>query len=194
MRCAGASERSEAFRRASLIMKTIVIGLGNPILGDDGVGWKVAEEVRQQLNLPSPRLRHPSLRSASQPPAGRGAGGEGEVDVEFLSLGGISLMEQLIGYERAIIIDALASDQPNGTVIVSKLSDLSDDSALHITSAHDTSLQNALKLGKSMGANLPDDVTIIGIATNRVYDFGEELSTPVAEAIPKAMKIVIDLL
>jgi Ni,Fe-hydrogenase maturation factor len=27
-------------------MKTIVIGLGNPILGDDGVGWKVAEEVK----------------------------------------------------------------------------------------------------------------------------------------------------
>lgn len=29
--------------------KTLIIGLGNPILGDDGVGWKVAQEVERQL-------------------------------------------------------------------------------------------------------------------------------------------------
>ena len=168
-------------------MKTIVIGLGNPILGDDGVGWKVAEEVRKQLDSPSPLLRHPSL-------AGRGDGGEGDITIQFLSLGGISLMEHLIGYERAIMIDALASEQPNGSVIVSKLSELPDYSALHTTSAHDTSLQNALKLGKAVGASLPDDVTVVGIATDHVYDFGEELSPLVAEAIPQATKIVIDLL
>jgi hydrogenase maturation protease len=168
-------------------MKTIVIGLGNPILGDDGVGWKVAEEVKKQLDAPSP---------PAPLPLGEGCRwrGEGEVDVELLSLGGISLMEQLIGYERAIIIDALASDQPHGTVIVSKLSDLSDDSALHTTSAHDTSLQNALKLGKAMGARLPDKVIVVGIATDHVYDFSEELSTPVADVIPKVTKIVIELL
>jgi hydrogenase maturation protease len=160
-------------------MKTIVIGLGNPILGDDGVGWRVAEEVRKRL--PSPPVPLPQ--------------GEGSlVDVEVLSLGGISLMEQLIDYERAIIIDALAAEQPDGSVIVSKLSELPDYSALHTTSVHDTSLQNALKLGKIMGANLPEDVTVIGITTDHVYDFGEELSPAVAAAIPKATKIVIDLL
>jgi len=162
-------------------MKTIVIGLGNPILGDDGVGWKVAEEVKKQLNSPSP-----------PDPLSQGEGSL--VDVEFLSLGGISLMEHLIGYERAIIIDALASDQPNGSVIVSRLSELPDFSALHTTSTHDTSLQNALKLGKTMGANLPDEVIIVGIATTHIYDFSEELSPLVAEAMPKATKIVIDLL
>lgn len=175
----GTSGNAQSAARLPLLMKTIVIGLGNPILGDDGVGWKVAAEVRKRL--PSPPAPLP--------------GGEGkQVDVEFLSLGGISLMEHLIGYERAIIIDALVSGQPNGSVIVSKLSELPDYSALHTTSAHDTSLQNALKLGKSMGANLPDDVIVVGIATSHVYDFSEELSRSVAEAIPQATKIVIDLL
>lgn len=166
-------------------MKTIVIGLGNPILGDDGVGWKVAEEVKKRLPSPPTPL-----------PAGEGCRrrGAGEIDVEFLSLGGISLMEHLIGYERAIVIDAFASDQANGSVIVSKLSELPDYSALHTTSAHDTSLQNALKLGKAMGANLPEDVTVVAIATDHVYDFSDELSPPVAKAIPEATKIVIDLL
>lgn len=31
-------------------MKTLVIGLGNPILGDDGVGWRVVEAVQEQIS------------------------------------------------------------------------------------------------------------------------------------------------
>jgi Ni,Fe-hydrogenase maturation factor len=50
--------------------KTLVIGLGNPILGDDGVGWVVAREVEDRL----PQMDHP-------------------VEVDCLSLGGLSLME-----------------------------------------------------------------------------------------------------
>jgi hydrogenase maturation protease len=151
-------------------MKTLVGGLGNPILGDDGVGWKVAEEVKKQLPPDAP------------------------VDVDFLSLGGISLMEHLIGYDHAILVDAFALDEPSGTILVLKLSDLPNYSAFHTTSAHDTSLQNAIELGRSMGAQLPDDVEIVGIATRRIYDFGEELSPPVADAVPFAAKVVLDLL
>jgi len=148
----------------------VVVGLGNPILGDDGVGWKVAEEVKKQLPFHAP------------------------VDVDFLSLGGISLMEHLIGYDRAILIDAFALEEPVGSILVLKLSDLPNYSAYHTTSAHDTSLQTAIKLGKSMGAPLPDDVTVVGIATKRVYDFSEELSAPVAGAVPMATKFVLDIL
>ncbi len=165
-------------------MKTIVIGLGNPILGDDGVGWKVAEEVKKLLPLspiPSP------LEKGER---GKGIG----VDVEFLSLGGISLMEHLIGYERAILIDAVASDREPGFVLVSRLNEMPDYSALHTASAHDTSLQNALKLGRAMGAKLPEEVMVVGITTDRVYDFSEKLSGPAANAVPVAAKIVLDLL
>jgi Ni,Fe-hydrogenase maturation factor len=84
-------------------MKTLVIGLGNPILGDDGVGWKVAEEVRKQM---------------SPSPIGRGVRGEGEVDVDFLSLGGISLMEHL--WLRACDLIARLSDQEPGSVVVTR--------------------------------------------------------------------------
>jgi hydrogenase maturation protease len=163
--------------RLSFLMKTIIVGLGNPILGDDGVGWKVAEQVQKQL-------------TSSPLPKGEGS----QVDVEFLSLGGISLMEHLIGYQRAILIDAVAFDQEPGSIIVSKLSEMPDTSAFHITSIHDTSLQNALKLGKTMGADLPEQVIVVGIVTNRIYDFGEELSQPVANSLSKATQIVIELL
>ena len=72
--------------------------------------------------------------------------------------------------------------------------EMRDVLAFHLTSAHDTSLQTALKLGKTMGADLPEKVTVVGIATNQVYDFGEELSLSVAGAVSKAAQIVIDLL
>ena len=178
--------RNEAER--FIPMKTLVVGLGNPILGDDGVGWRVAEEVKRQLTSPAPRLRHPSQ-------GGRGDVGEGgNIDVDCLSLGGISLMERLIGYERAILIDAFISEKESGAITVSKLSELPDYSAFHITSVHDTSLQNAIKLGKSLGAKLPDDVTVVGISAKYVYDFSEELSQTVSESVPKATQIVINML
>ncbi|MDP1714586.1 MAG: hydrogenase maturation protease [Anaerolineales bacterium] len=158
-------------------MKTLVIGLGNPILGDDGVGWRVAEEVKRQL--PSPFQGD-----------GQGTG----VDVDCLSLGGISLMEHLIGYDHAILVDAFALDEPLGSILILKLSDLPNYSAFHTTSTHDTSLNNAIELGRCMGAHLPDEVEIVGIATRRIYDFSEELSAPVADAVPFAARVVLDLL
>lgn len=161
-------------------MKTIVFGLGNPILGDDGVGWRVADEVKRLL-----------ISSLTPFLPGEGS----EINVEYLSLGGIGLMEQLIGYDRAILIDAFVSEAEEiGSILIRRLNDLPNYSAFHITSAHDTSLQNAIELGRTMGAYLPEDVTVIGIAIRQIYDFGEELSPPVAEAVPEAAHIALNLL
>lgn len=151
-------------------MKSLVVGLGNPILGDDGVGWKVAEQIAKQLTP------------------------DQHIDVDCVSLGGISLMEHLIGYDRVVLIDAFSSDAPTGSISVLKLDQLPNYSAFHITSIHDTSLQNAIELGKSMGAHLPDDVTIVGIATKHIYDFSEELSSPVVKVVPCAARLVLDML
>lgn len=161
-------------------MKMIVIGLGNPILGDDGVGWKVADEVMKQISAP--------------PDTGTYESGN-VVDVGYLSLGGIGLMEHLIGYDCAVLIDSFISEAEDvGSILIRKLNDLPNYSAFHITSAHDTSLQNAIQLGKSMGAKLPAEIMVIGIATRPIRDFGEVLSAPVAEAVPEAAHIAVNLL
>ena len=147
-----------------------MLGLGNPILGDDGVGWRVAEAVKEQL-----------------PP-------NASVDVDCVSLGGIGLMERMIGCDRAIIVDAFASDEPLGACMVLKLEDLPNYFAFHTTSVHDTSLQTAIELGRSMGAPLPRDILLVGISTKPIRDFSEELSPPVAEAVPQAARIVLGLI
>lgn len=154
---------------------TIIVGLGNPILGDDGVGWHVAKQVSETLR--------------QNPQAGP------QVVVEFLSLGGLSLMEHLIGYDRAIIIDAIdTGDGPHGSVQCFSLERLPDNSGGHLTAIHDTSLQTALQVGRSMGAHLPQDITIVGVESPYVYDFSESLTPPVAAAVPAAVQMVLDLL
>ena len=155
----------------------IVVGLGNPILGDDGVGWKVAEEVKS-------RLEEKSTGDPQSP----------LVVVECCSLGGLSLMEQLVGYDRAIIVDAFAVDQPAGTIIALGLEELPNHSSLHAASAHDTSLQNALAMGRTMGAHLPKEVTLVGVASEQKYEFSEELTPNVAAAVPQAVQIVLNLI
>lgn len=159
---------------------TLVIGLGNPILGDDGVGWKVAEVLRQELE--NPKSSDLDLQS---------------VEVDCLSVGGLSLMERLAGYGHVILIDAIYTGQkPLGSVMTLPLSALPDPAAGHSASAHDTSLQTALSVGRSINIPLPadKDILIVAIETKSEYELSEELTPAVALAVPSAVKTVMSLL
>lgn len=104
-------------------------------------------------------------------------------------------MEHLIGYDRAIIIDAIdIGDSQHGFVHCLPLEWLPDNSGGHLTAVHDTSLQTALRVGRSMGAHLPAEITVVGIESPYVYDFSEELTPPVAAAVPSAVQKVLELL
>ena len=161
-------------------MKTLIIGLGNPILGDDGVGWVVAEQVRSALSNSQSKIPNPQ-----------------SIEVDCASLGGLSLMERLTDAEHVILVDAIFTGvQPVGTVSRFLLDDLPNLSAGHSASAHDTSLRNALQVGRDMQVPLPEDenVTVITIEAENVYDFSQQLSPAVAAAVPLALKEVLDLL
>jgi hydrogenase maturation protease len=154
-------------------MKTLVIGLGNPILGDDGVGWRVAEEIAR--------------KTADQP----------DVEVDCVALGGLSLMERLTGYERVILVDSIfTGKKPLGAVSKFPLTELPDLSSSHTTAVHDTSLRTALNVGRSMDIPLPhdEDVLIVSIEAQDVYDFSESLSPPIEAAVPLAVEAVLQLI
>ena len=154
--------------------KTLIIGLGNPILGDDGVGLVVAREVETCLDT--------SVQN---------------VEVDYLTLGGLSLMERMIGYQRVILIDSLNTGQrPQGSVINFSLEDLVDLTHGHSATAHDVTLKTALIMGRKLGANLPadKDVHVVAIEAQHVYDFKEELSPEIAAAKPTAIQQVLDLI
>jgi hydrogenase maturation protease len=152
------SERGLPFEAGSAQSKTLIVGLGNPILGDDGIGWRIAERVQTRL-------------------------------------GGLSLMERLVGYQRVIIIDAITTHQnPPGTVTCFPLEALTEQATGHTTAAHDTSLKTAIAVGRSMGAELPEAITIVAVEIEQIYDFSEELTPEVAAAITPAELMIFDII
>jgi len=153
-------------------MKTIIVGLGNPILTDDGVGVKVAYDVEVRLGDKIPK----------------------DLTITEASVGGLRLMELLEGYDRAIIIDAIKTrnGHPTGSIFTLNLADLRAISPTqHSASAHDTSLVTALEAGIEMGMKLPRDITIFAVEVENILDFNEQPTPAVAEAIPKVTEMVL---
>ncbi|WLE96922.1 MAG: hydrogenase maturation protease [Candidatus Electrothrix communis] len=168
-------------------MTTLIVGLGNPILGDDGVGWRVAEEVSRQSGIALGDAPLPGLYKQEQQP----------ITIERYSLEGLSLMERLVGFDRVILIDALNTGKhPQGEVVCFTLDNMEDLTHGHTASAHDVSLKQALKLGRSMREFLPDDAQmhIVAMEATHVYDFQKELSPVIAAAVPLAVQKVLDLI
>lgn len=153
-------------------MKIIVVGLGNPILTDDGVGVKVAYAVEEAL---SPEAKE-------------------NIFVTEASVGGLRLMELLEGYDHAIIVDAFKGHNgaKPGTIYRMTLDDLRDISPTqHSASPHDASLVTALALGIEMGMVLPGTISIIAVEVENILDFNVEPTPAVAAVIPEVTGMVL---
>jgi hydrogenase maturation protease len=156
---------------------TLIIGLGNPILTDDAVGWRVAHAVRETLQEESGHLL------------------TAPVEITEACVGGLSLAELMIGYQRAIVIDAVMTREGvPGCIYHLKLSDL--PGTLNTASSHDTNLITALEALRRFGAIVPADdaVDIVAIEAQNVLTFSEECTPAVEESIPLAVEAVLRLL
>lgn len=146
--------------------ETLVLGLGNPLLRDDGVGIKVVQALQDHL--------------------------QNRNDLEFGEdyWGGLRLMERMIGFKRAIIVDAIQTGAAPGTLHMLRPGDLSTQRS---ASAHDVNLTTALQVGRQAGASLPedDDILLVGIEAEDVQTFSEELSPSLKAALPAAVQRVL---
>ena len=174
--------------------RTLVLGLGNPIRGDDGVGWRVVEAVQVDLD-PHPLLSLWERENIGPLPAIFQMGRD-RVEVDMLAGGGLNLMERLVGYDRAILVDAMQSGKEPGRVQVFPLEALDNPSSGHLGSTHETNLLTALEIGRRLGAHLPliGEVLVVAIEAQQVFEFSEELSPPVAQAVTEAAQEVMNLL
>jgi hydrogenase maturation protease len=148
-------------------MRTIVLGLGNTILGDDGIGCRVAEELKQEIDVEKDSNR---------------------VEIEPFYRGGISLMERLIGYDRALIVDSIQGlGGKVGTIHRLSMDDLPTMTA---DSPHDTSLKAALELGHQLNASLPGEILIFAVEIRYSTEFSENLSAPVKASIAPLKQMI----
>ena len=150
-------------------MKILVLGLGNPLVSDDSVGLRVAEKLKPLL------------------------AGRSDVEVSQDYWGGLRLMERMIGFDRAIIIDAIKSGAAPGTVHRLTPDSISTQRS---ASAHDVNLPTALEFGRKAGVALPknEDILLVGIEAEDILNFGEQCTPAVQAAIPQAVAAVLRVL
>jgi hydrogenase maturation protease len=147
-------------------MKTIVLGVGNPILSDDGVGIHVANQLKQKINDPN-------------------------IAIDEALTGGMNLLDLILGYDKAIIIDAVKIDDGEEGEV--KRISLSNFSTMHSCNPHDVSLTEAIQMAEKLGeTRIPKEITIIGITMKKLScEFGEKLSEKIATAVPKAVEMTL---
>lgn len=102
------------------------------------------------------------------------------------------MLDVLVGYQRAVIIDAMQTGAEPGTIRRFAISDL--PKTRNLASTHDADLPTALEAGRALGMKLPDDITVFGIEAAEVENFGEELTPEVERGMEEAVNIIKDLL
>lgn len=144
---------------------TVIIGMGNRLLSDDGVGFAVAAAVAKRLK------------------------GRVPLTVTELQTGGIRLMEAMAGFRRAVVVDAMLSGAPPGTL--QRFNPLDFVTTKNTFSSHDTDFTTAFNLGRMVGVPLPEQVSFWGIEAREFDLFGEQLTAEVALAVPVAAERII---
>lgn len=148
-------------------MKTIILGIGNPMLGDDGVGVHVVNEIKKRIQNP-------------------------HITIDEAITGGMNLLDLILGYDKAIIIDAVKSeDTHHGEV---KRIVLSEFNTMHSCNPHDASLIEAIEMAEKMGeTRIPQEIVIIGIMMKKVpCEFSEQLSQEIAASVPSAVQLTLN--
>jgi hydrogenase maturation protease len=147
-------------------MKTLVLGLGNPILSDDGVGIRVAREVAGQVHNP-------------------------QITVTESSSASLSLLDSIAGYDRIIIVDAIQTKEGKvGRIYHLGLEDFS--LTRYFSSPHQLNLATTLELGKMLGLAMPREITILAVEAKDVSTFSEECTPEIERVIPEVVTMVMD--
>ena len=141
----------------------LILGLGNILLGDEGVGVRVIEQL----------LSHPL---------------PDEIEVIDGGTAGYELINFFEGKEKVIIVDAVKTDDTPGSVYKMDLSVVQEDETVQL-SLHQIGLKNVFKMASMMDLN--PEVTLVGIVPKDYQDYNIGLSEEVEKAIPLAIETVL---
>jgi len=138
-------------------MKTLVLGLGNELIADDAVGIFAARELQNRIG--------------------------DKADVIETSLHGVALMEFFIGYDRAIIVDAIRTGvHPPGTIMEFDSSELDQTFS---PSPHYSGLPEIFILAREMELDFPKEVTIVAVEAEDVTTLGGVMTEAVRKSLPE---------
>lgn len=146
--------------------RTLVLALGNDLLGDDGVGLEAARRIAGQV--------------------------DSSVDVVETAEAGLALLELMEGYERALLIDSVVTGRyPPGTVIEF----LPEDFRRVIApSPHYAGLPEVLEMAQRLALTFPQQLRILAMEVENPYEFHVGFSPPVQESLPRLVQQALRIL
>ena len=147
-------------------MRTLVLGVGNPILSDDGVGIHVARKLKEK-NVPG-------------------------VTIEELAASGLELLDLVVGYDQVIIIDAIKTkDGRPGDFY--ELEEKDFERSIHGSSPHGINIATALALGRKIVPDkMPKQVLFIAVEADDVVNVSERLTQKIQEAVPIIVNKIVE--
>ena len=140
----------------------LVLGLGNPLRGDDGLGPAVVQ----------------ALRERALPP---------EVEVLDGGTAGLGLLEMLAGRRRVIVVDVAEMGRPPGTI--ARLSWEALVAAVAPLSPHQVGLAEVLALAGRLGISLPEGIVLAVQPASMEWE--QKLSPPVQKCIPALVAAIL---
>jgi hydrogenase maturation protease len=143
-------------------MKTLVLGMGNPILSDDGVGLFIARSLNGEL--------------------------EG-VDVIAADVSGLNLLDLIQGYDQLFVIDALINEG-SAFGILKKLP--KGEGGCHFFSSHGLGFFEMMEFGKALGFKIPEISSVYGIEIGKEVAFGRELSSGLLQRTEEIRRIILE--
>ncbi len=146
-------------------VKTLVLGVGNPILSDDGVGIHVARELKKR-NLKG-------------------------ITIDELAASGLELLDVIRGYDKLVIIDAIQTNNGKpGDLYVLEERDF--EKSIHGSSPHGINIATALALGRKIVPNeMPREVVFYAIEARDLVNVSERLTPEVEGAVPAILDRIV---
>ncbi|MFC2124656.1 hydrogenase maturation protease [Bacteroidota bacterium] len=144
---------------------TLILGIGNDILTDDGIGPKLVQELQKEINHP-------------------------DIVFDTAAAGGLEILEIIKNFKKVIIIDAIKTkDGIPGTIYYLTPSHFKE--TLHISSFHDVNFLTALELAEELSIPVPSQIEIIAIEILEDLTFSADFSPPIAEKYPDILSEVM---
>lgn len=145
-------------------MRTLVLGIGNVLWGDEGFGPKVVERLKQRHVV---------------------AGG---VDLVDGGTQGLYLLPLIQDTDRLIVFDAVDFGKKPGAIVVLRNEEIPAYFGQRPLSLHQTAFTDVLAAAALTGA-LPESITLIGVQFENIDAWGGDLSPAVSAAIDQAIAI-----
>ena len=144
--------------------KILIAGIGNLLFSDEGIGVHVIRELRQKTLSPNVEL----------------------IDLGTSTFDLVGLME---GMDKVILVDAIASEEPAGTVFKLSPEDLKSGKRKLLTSLHQLGVMETLEFALRTGC-IPEMV-IIGITPKDYRSLGMELTPELKSALPRIVEVIL---